>query len=111
MSSAPSPRKYEFLVVIPDFPGVQQKRLEVRPQHFAGLKPRAESGQWKMGGAILSEVPPDDEPTSLKFAGSMLVAEATSKEEVLDILKKDIYTESGVWDVENVRVFSFPWYS
>lgn len=24
-------RKYEFLVVIPDFPGVREKRLEVRP--------------------------------------------------------------------------------
>jgi hypothetical protein len=57
-----------------------------------------------MGGAILSEVPPDDEPTSLKFAGSMFVAEATTKEEVVEILKKDIYAESGVWDIENVSV-------
>lgn len=28
---ASAPRKYEFLVVVPDFPGVREKRLAVRP--------------------------------------------------------------------------------
>lgn len=28
---APAARKYEFLVVVPDFPGVREKRLAVRP--------------------------------------------------------------------------------
>jgi uncharacterized protein YciI len=51
-------------------------------------------------------MPPDDEPTSLKFAGSSLVIQAASKEEVIEIIKGDIYHESGVWDVANVR-FSF----
>jgi len=31
-----------------------------------------------------------------------MVALAESKEEVLEILKKDIYAESGVWDFGNV---------
>lgn len=31
MSSAAPSRKYEWLVVVPDFPGVLQKRLDVRP--------------------------------------------------------------------------------
>lgn len=51
---------------------------------------------------MLTEVPADDEPSSLQFAGSTLVATASSKEEVMEILKKDIYAQSGVWDVEKV---------
>lgn len=55
-----------------------------------------------MGGAVLTEVPADDEPSSLQFAGSTIIAVAESKEEVLEILKKDVYAQTGVWDVENV---------
>lgn len=36
-SSAAAPRKYEWLVVVPDFPGALQKRLEVRPYVFTTL--------------------------------------------------------------------------
>lgn len=42
--------KYEWLVVIPDKPGMMAKRLEVRPQHFEGLTKAKESGLFKMGG-------------------------------------------------------------
>lgn len=63
-----------------------------------------------MGGALLSEVPQDDEPSSLKFVGSTLIAVATSKEEVIETLKNDIYAKSGVWDVDNVSwLFSTDW--
>jgi len=31
MATSDAPKKMEWLVVVPDFPGVQQKRLEVRP--------------------------------------------------------------------------------
>jgi hypothetical protein len=31
MSSAATPTKKEFLCILPDFPGAQAKRLEVRP--------------------------------------------------------------------------------
>jgi predicted RNase H-like HicB family nuclease len=30
-TSADGPKKWEWLVVVPDFPGVHEKRLEVRP--------------------------------------------------------------------------------
>lgn len=43
-------RKYEWLVVVPDKPGMMAKRLEVRPQHFEGLAKAKESGLFKMGG-------------------------------------------------------------
>lgn len=51
---------------------------------------------------MLNSVPADDEPSSLDFAGSSLVVVASSKEEVLDILKQDVYAQNGVWDVDNV---------
>lgn len=47
-------------------------------------------------------MPQNDEPSSLKFAGSSVVLQAESREQVIEILKGDIYTKSGVWDVANV---------
>lgn len=31
MATSDSPKKMEWLVVVPDFPGVHEKRMEVRP--------------------------------------------------------------------------------
>ena len=53
-------------------------------------------------GAILNEVPTSDDPKDFSFAGSTLVVQATSREEIKEILRKDIYAQAGVWDVENV---------
>ncbi|KAH8893512.1 hypothetical protein GQ53DRAFT_745761 [Thozetella sp. PMI_491] len=104
---ASAARKFEFLVVIPDVPGMLEKRLEVRSKHFEGLTPNIESGTFKMGGAVLNSVPKDDEASSLDFAGSTLVLVAESKEEVLETLKKDIYAKSGVWDLEKAQIWPF----
>jgi hypothetical protein len=38
----------------------------------------------------------------LKIEGSAMVAYASSKEEILETLKKDIYADSGVWDFSKV---------
>lgn len=81
--------------------------------HFEGLKTALEAGFWKMGGtyaekwgktradllkgALLDEVP--DEGASLKIQGSAMVALASSKEEVIEQLKNDIYAKSDVWDL------------
>lgn len=54
-------------------------------------------------GAILEDMPPDDEVSSLKFAGSTIMVVAESRQAVIDLLKDDIYVESGVWDLEKVR--------
>lgn len=51
-------------------------------------------------GAILDEVPKEGE--QLKFAGSAMVALASSKEEVLEILNNDIYAKNEVWDFSKV---------
>ena len=48
----------------------------------------------------MEEVPREGE--ALKFIGSALVAWASSKEEVIELLKKDIYGTSNVWDFSKV---------
>jgi hypothetical protein len=46
---------------------------------------------------------PPQEGAALKIIGSSMIAHAATKEEVLENLKKDIYTRSGVWDLDKVR--------
>jgi acyl-CoA reductase-like NAD-dependent aldehyde dehydrogenase len=88
------------------------------------MVPKVKSGEWKVGGervprkheqsqprtakayrlpgALLNDVPKDDEVSSLDFFGSTLVIEATSKEEVLETLKNDPYGRADVWDFDKV---------
>ncbi|TQV95337.1 hypothetical protein V2A60_009630 [Cordyceps javanica] len=106
MSTA-APTKFEFLVIVPDKPGTLQKRLEVRAAHLANVKPYADNGTYKMGGAVLNSVPKSADPTTFDFHGSSFVALAESKEEVLEQLKDDIYVTSGVWDLEKIQIFPF----
>ncbi|KAK3307898.1 uncharacterized protein B0T15DRAFT_522937 [Chaetomium strumarium] len=105
MATGAAPNKTEWLVVVPDFPGAQQKRLEVRPQHFAGIGPFKESGVYQMGGAVLHEPPTSNDPATFSFAGSTLVMQASTREEVIETLRQDIYAKSGVWDVDNAQIW------
>ncbi|KAG7289772.1 hypothetical protein NEMBOFW57_006148 [Staphylotrichum longicolle] len=107
MATSDAPKKMEWLVVVPDFPGAHQKRLEVRPQHFANLSAFKDSGLYQTGGAILNDVPTSDDPSTFSFAGSTLVVQATTRDEVMDILRKDVYVAAGVWDVENAQIWPF----
>lgn len=50
-------------------------------------------------------MPPDDDVSSLKFAGSTIMVVAESRQAVVDLLKNDVYVESGVWDLEKVRIY------
>jgi len=52
----------------------------------------------------LEEVPKEGEP--LKIIGSIVVTWATSREEVIEKLKKDIYAKNEVWDFEKVLEIS-----
>lgn len=59
-----------------------------------------------LGGALLKDVPKDDDVSSLDFWGSTLVMKAESKEQVVEALKKDPYSKADVWDWEKVSPFS-----
>ncbi|TAQ91431.1 hypothetical protein B7494_g211 [Chlorociboria aeruginascens] len=101
MSSATPPGKFEWLVILPDHEGALEKRME----HFEGLKSSVESGFWKMGGALLEEVPKEGD--ALKIQGSAMVALASSKEEVMEQLRNDIYAKNDVWDFSKVQIYPF----
>ncbi|KAK4456953.1 hypothetical protein QBC42DRAFT_280207 [Cladorrhinum samala] len=105
MASSAAGKKIEWLVVVPDFAGAGQKRLEIRPQHFANLGPQVSSGAFKMGGAVLNEPPTSSDPTTFNFAGSTVVILAESREEIKEALRKDVYAKEGVWDVENAQMW------
>lgn len=61
-----------------------------------------------MGGALLNDVPKNDNPESLAaagFAGSTLVMTASSREEIIEYLSQDVYSKSGVWDLTKVQIW------
>lgn len=64
------------------------------------MKPHLEAGTFLFGGAMLDDVPHEGE--QLKMRGSVMLAFAESKEEVLGLLRNDVYAKSGVWDMERV---------
>ncbi|KIW83628.1 hypothetical protein Z517_02874 [Fonsecaea pedrosoi CBS 271.37] len=92
--------KVDWLVLIPDNEGALEKRLKARPEHMDGLKPRVDSGAWVLGGATLSTPPRDGEDK--KYTGSCIVARASSREEVLEEIRRDVYAKEGVWNLEKV---------
>lgn len=54
-------------------------------------------------GATLDE--PFQEGQPPKINGSCMIARASSKEEVIEELKKDVYTTANIWDWEKVCGF------
>jgi len=51
-------------------------------------------------GAFFGSLPKEGESPDIK--GSVMLALAESKEEVVEALKKDIYSESDVWNWDKV---------
>ena len=49
---------------------------------------------------MLEDVPKEGSP--LKITGSVMMAVASSKEEVMEKIKSDIYADKGVWDMDKV---------
>nr|POE82291.1 fusaric acid biosynthesis protein 2 [Quercus suber] len=90
----------EWMIIVPDKPGMLETRMKIRPDHLAALKPNVDSGFVVMGGASLDE--PIKEGQGPKANGSILLAVAETKEEVIEKLNKDPYVAAGVWDLSRV---------
>ncbi|KAK4549820.1 hypothetical protein LTR36_005121 [Oleoguttula mirabilis] len=88
--------KQEWMIILPDKPGMLGKRMEVRPDHLSSLKPLVDSNFFVFGGASLDE--PLKEGEGPKINGSVMLALADTKEEVLEKIRADVYSKSGVWD-------------
>ncbi|KAK5138237.1 hypothetical protein LTR08_003298 [Meristemomyces frigidus] len=97
--------KQEWMVILPDKPGMLSKRMEVRPDHLSNLKPHVDSGFFVFGGASLEE--PLKEGEAPKINGSVMLAQADTKEEVLEAIRRDVYSKSGVWDESKIQIFPF----
>ncbi|KAI5857198.1 hypothetical protein BZA05DRAFT_387555 [Tricharina praecox] len=108
MSTATAVPKHEWLCILPDIPGVHEKRLEIRPLHFAGIQALVADGFLTWGGAALNDVPKDNtDAKTFDFHGSVLTAVAATRDEVVARLKEDPYTKHGVWDWEKAQIFLF----
>lgn len=104
-TSTLAPSKKEWLIILPDHADVLEKRQAARPGHLIGAKSQAEKGIFTFGGAFFDEHPGDGEAPKAK--GSVILAHAESREELLEVLRADEYTKSGVWDMEKVQIFPF----
>ena len=56
-------------------------------------------------GAFLTPLPSSDTSPPAKPQGSIMMVTAESEEEVMELLKKDIYTTEGIWDMEKVVIY------
>ena len=72
----------------------------LRSDHLSNLKPNVDSGLWVFGGASLDE--PLKAGEAPKINGSVMLAQADTKEEVLETIRRDVYSTSGVWDESKV---------
>ena len=57
----------------------------------------------KYPGAILEEVPKDGD--GLRIKGSVMLALAESREEVIRTLQEDVYYKAGIWDWDQVQIY------
>jgi len=87
----------------------------------------ADTDTWKMGGSfghytivsagrtlyanaspgvMLADVPTDaSSPAGWDFAGSTMVVRARSREEILGMIRNDIYVREGVWDLDKMQAW------
>ncbi|OAK99712.1 hypothetical protein IQ06DRAFT_294133 [Phaeosphaeriaceae sp. SRC1lsM3a] len=106
MASSTSTPLQEWLVIVPDHAGALQKRIAARPKHLEGLGADREDF-WLWGGAMLEEPVKEGDSGPPKMKGSAMLIGAKTREEVVERLKKDVYVEGGVWDLEKVQIIPF----
>ncbi|QIW98197.1 hypothetical protein AMS68_003715 [Peltaster fructicola] len=100
-----TPTKTEWLVILPDLKDALPRRMSVRPQHIEALKPNVDAGNFVLAGVTLDEpITPSKLPS---INGSVLLVVAATREDVLEIVKKDIYNENNVWDWEKAQIIPF----
>ena len=78
---------------------------KLRRKHLEDVKEPHTSGVIPMGGSIMSSPPVEGQTPPM--IGSALVIVASSKEEVIERLKSDIYSSSGVWDIDKAQIWPF----
>lgn len=83
-------------------------------QHIADMLPHRGT-LWQLGGMLLEahpKVPSDASAAELrgtwrKVKGNVIIAQASSMEEVMNELRKDCYATDGVWDLDRAEIRPF----
>lgn len=76
-----------------------------RSDHLSALKPLVDSDFFVFGGASLDE--PLKEGEGAKANGSVMLARADTREEVMEKINQDAYAKTGVWDMSKVSWNAF----
>ncbi|CAG8395762.1 unnamed protein product [Penicillium salamii] len=103
MTTSSQQKKREFLCILPDNPGVLELRKKVKGGHYSGIQPLIAQGSLVDGGAIFEQHPQEGEDA--KFLGSVVVYTGEDVDEVRRMITNDIYATSGVWDLENLKIY------
>ncbi|KNZ77762.1 hypothetical protein J132_03820 [Termitomyces sp. J132] len=98
-----------FFVYAPDRkdPDTHVKRHAVRPQHFAEIKPHIDGGTVQVAGMVLSSDQTEATKGQKKAEASMLIVKADTIDEVKQLIERDVYYTSGVWDTEKLIILPF----
>ncbi|WP_428329267.1 YciI family protein [Mucilaginibacter sp.] len=89
----------QYLITAYDFtdPEALQRRMNMRPHHLDGAKALKESGNYVLGGAMLSE--------DGKMMGSVMILQFET-EEALEAWKQgEPYITQGIWESVDVKPF------
>ncbi|CCE62251.1 hypothetical protein TPHA_0C00950 [Tetrapisispora phaffii CBS 4417] len=89
----------EYVVVIKDHAGAEKLREQHGPEHFGNIPPLVDAGIVVCGGAMFNE---EGSPV-----GSHIQIVADSREQVLEMLKKDVFARENVWDLESAIIYKF----
>ena len=87
-----------FAIIGYDAPDAKEKRSQHRPAHLRHLEPLVREGRIVLAGPFTDG------------SGSLIVAEASSREAVWEIVSRDPYVTNGVFNRVEVRPFlqAFP---
>ena len=103
--SAGTGAKYPFFVYAPDKKEMDanQKRLDARLEHLINFREKVGNGVFSMGGGLLDETSDPANPDPKRLVGSAMIIQATSRDEVINLLKSDPYyaNGNGAWDEKN----------
>lgn len=98
--------KKDYLVQAPINPSALQAWASNRAAHAAHLKPYILNGTIVFGGPTLAAHPKSSEDT-LEVRSSVILFQASTEDEVREIIEKNPFVDAGVWDMETVVIAPF----
>lgn len=92
-----------YAIWVQDVPDSLEKRMAVRPEHYARMQALVDEGRLSFAGPFPKE--PGGDPTKVGFAGGLIVADFESREAAERWINDDPYSAAGV--IAEVRVEPF----